>query len=361
MSSASPPASRIQTGVACEECRRRKSKCDRIRPQCGACEDMGATCVFPEKRLQRGPKKGQMNALRTRVATLEKQLRLERQQEKNVAPAVGSTAAEDVSVSSIENLLGTDLFMDMRAPSQLPPVHFHAPGSGHVDSFLTGGEFYRDWAEPARSTNSHTRSTDSNLNLTALMCADLDELYFERVYPVAPIIHRRLYNFWQGSPNIHPSRTALQHAMWAVAAAVSTQFRHIADTLAAEARHTLDSLCSPNESPSLAKIQAWLMLAHYDALCKSEHEATVTAGRAIRLVQLAKLHDVDAEDVAAQGFGGSGVSTPVSLPGAWEEKDCFAKVEEKRRTFWLAYWVDRFWLMRSDWPLSIQDDLVRFP
>lgn len=65
--SVSPPPSRISTGVACEECRRRKSKCDRIRPQCGTCEDIGAACVFPEKRMQRGPKKGQMNALRTRI------------------------------------------------------------------------------------------------------------------------------------------------------------------------------------------------------------------------------------------------------------------------------------------------------
>ncbi|KAJ6786652.1 hypothetical protein PWT90_03592 [Aphanocladium album] len=327
--SSSPPASRMQTGVACEECRRRKSKCDRIRPRCGACEDMSTTCVFPEKRLQRGPKKGQMNALRTRVATLERQLRLERQQEKSDSQAVGSATGDDVGVSSIENLLGTDLFMDMRGSSQLPPLHFNSPNSGRVDNFMTGGEFYRDWADPAR------------------------------MYPVAPIIHRRLYTAWQGSPGIHPSQTALQHAMWAVAAAVSTQFRHVADTLAAEARNTLDALCSPAETPPpLETMQSWLMLAHYDALCKSEHEAAITAGRAIRLVQLAKLHDVDAEDITTQGFGSSGVSTPVSLAGAWEEKNCFARLEEKRRTFWLAYWVDRFWLMRSDWPLSIQDDLI---
>lgn len=58
---------RQQPGLACEECRRRKARCDRGRPQCGICADAGRECVFVDKRAPRGPKKGQLKDLRSRV------------------------------------------------------------------------------------------------------------------------------------------------------------------------------------------------------------------------------------------------------------------------------------------------------
>ncbi|SPJ91962.1 uncharacterized protein FTOL_13616 [Fusarium torulosum] len=67
-------SSRQKSGLACEECRRRKSKCDRGRPVCGGCLESGTECAFVDDRPKRGPKKGQLRALRARVATLEQQL-----------------------------------------------------------------------------------------------------------------------------------------------------------------------------------------------------------------------------------------------------------------------------------------------
>lgn len=58
---------RRQPGFACQECRRRKARCDRVRPQCGTCAEAGLSCVIIEERPQRGPKKGQLKALRSRV------------------------------------------------------------------------------------------------------------------------------------------------------------------------------------------------------------------------------------------------------------------------------------------------------
>lgn len=59
--------SRQKSGLACEECRRRKSKCDRGRPVCGGCLESGTECAFVDDRPKRGPKKGQLRALRARV------------------------------------------------------------------------------------------------------------------------------------------------------------------------------------------------------------------------------------------------------------------------------------------------------
>ena len=79
-------------GPACEECRKRKLRCkecaqrkpiasligtdadtkpqptgDRQRPQCGTCADAGIVCEINNNRLARGPKKGDLKALRSRI------------------------------------------------------------------------------------------------------------------------------------------------------------------------------------------------------------------------------------------------------------------------------------------------------
>jgi hypothetical protein len=50
--------------LACEECRKRKLRCDGQEPRCGVCAESGTTCRFVSTRSNRGPKKGLMRALR---------------------------------------------------------------------------------------------------------------------------------------------------------------------------------------------------------------------------------------------------------------------------------------------------------
>ncbi len=92
--------SRQLPGAACESCRRRKLRCkmrpvassraptsgtrvkhgcanlrendknnpgDRRRPQCGTCASAGTICEVSGTRLARGPKKGDLKALRSRI------------------------------------------------------------------------------------------------------------------------------------------------------------------------------------------------------------------------------------------------------------------------------------------------------
>lgn len=71
MSTVSPntntPRSRQQPGLACDECRRRKLRCDRAQPQCGVCRDTDTTCVTTTTRQPRGPRKGHLRALQSRI------------------------------------------------------------------------------------------------------------------------------------------------------------------------------------------------------------------------------------------------------------------------------------------------------
>ncbi|OAF54163.1 hypothetical protein VC83_09574, partial [Pseudogymnoascus destructans] len=65
---------RQQPGLACEDCRRRKARCDRVRPVCGSCQDSGNTCRYVDKWPRGGPRKGQMLALKNLVTNLEQRL-----------------------------------------------------------------------------------------------------------------------------------------------------------------------------------------------------------------------------------------------------------------------------------------------
>ena len=63
----SPPRSRQKPGSACEECRRRKLRCDRRQPQCGFCAESGVVCTVTSSRPPRGPRRGHLKVLQARI------------------------------------------------------------------------------------------------------------------------------------------------------------------------------------------------------------------------------------------------------------------------------------------------------
>lgn len=66
----SPATIRPRARAACDECRRRKLRCDGRQPQCSLCHESGLICETTE-RGSRGPKKGYIKALKDRVVYLE--------------------------------------------------------------------------------------------------------------------------------------------------------------------------------------------------------------------------------------------------------------------------------------------------
>ena len=147
--------------------------------------------------------------------------------------------------------------------------------------------------------------------------------------------------------------------MRAVAAAVSAQYRSLSETLCAESRRVLEQMDANGsddcgETP-IEQIQAWLLVAHCELLCKHEHQAMLTAGRAIRMVQLARLYEIDGYNMS---FMSLDAETPLFPRCPLSEDKSFAEAEERRRTFWLAYCFDQFCLMRSECPPSLQEELV---
>lgn len=62
-----PPRSRQRPGAACDECRRRKLRCDREQPKCGVCAESGVVCQTTAVGPPRGPKRGHLKVLQTRI------------------------------------------------------------------------------------------------------------------------------------------------------------------------------------------------------------------------------------------------------------------------------------------------------
>jgi hypothetical protein len=190
-----------------------------------------------------------------------------------------------------------------------------------------------------------------------------DQLYFDRVHAFCPIIHRRRYFASLAQDNHTTAQLCLQSAMRALAAAMSANSSHLSEQFYSEARSLLDTHsqtpATPRDKIPLEHIQAWLLLSHYELLRIGVHQAMLTAGRAFRLVQMARLCEIDAP-------GGDLQLSPVassssSISTNTDSSESFVDAEEGRRTFWLAFCLDRLLCLQNEWPLTLQEEMARLP
>ncbi|CAI7616311.1 unnamed protein product [Penicillium glandicola] len=313
--------SRQQPGLACEECRKKKLRCDRRRPQCDQCEDSGTACLVNQVRSPRGPKKGHLKALRNRIATLESIINAD---QGNPGPKELFDGSEKHHSDETVQLLSPP--QDYISKTECRNITY-SMGTSTINSPITP------------MTPPDHESFD-------IIEADLDQLYFDRVHPVAPMLHQGRYFSWSQKFHKPASHICLQFAMWALAAASSAHLQHMRESLYTRARSGIDALDRDIESSSAASLQAaqaWLLLTHYEFRYMSYRRAWLTAGRAFRIIQLAKLHEMDRLN---------DVGVNMAHPEAW------AEAEEKRRTYWLAYCLDRFLNISDEWPLSLHEEAL---
>ena len=130
--------------------------------------------------------------------------------------------------------------------------------------------------------------------------------------------------------------------MWSLAASVSAQFQDVRDYLYRDTRRTLDNLELKDtnvESIDIEQVQAYILLAIYEFMRSDYRRGWMSAGRAFRLIQLMRLHEID-------------VPSCMPMQADWIE------TEEKRRTFWMAYSLDRFVSIQNGWPLTLSEQVV---
>ncbi|KAK0717836.1 hypothetical protein B0T26DRAFT_776826 [Lasiosphaeria miniovina] len=324
--SSSSQTCRQRPGFACEECRKRKVGCDRKQPQCGKCIDAGVKCVVDSNRPARGPKKGSLKTLQNGVGELLP---------KSNANA-HSFSESGFSPYIAKALLTHPLFGDPDTPvtDETLSASTSPPPEGANSQFPSPCEQMMFWDNELRLQIPPSTLGLASLPLfpcqfppspplppecrliDELMAADLDQLYFDRVHP--------------------------NYAMWTLAMAHSSQFESSRDQLYGEKRRMLGGLdFSQNDMGvvHIEHVQAWLLIALYEFARTNYRRGWVSAGRAFRLVQLTRLHEVDSPDNMIEG------EDPVLA-------------EEKRRTFWVAYCLDRFIGIRRRWQLTLVEDVI---
>ncbi|KAJ6044462.1 hypothetical protein N7499_006962 [Penicillium canescens] len=391
---------RQQSGLACEECRRRKARCDRVRPQCGICTDAGRTCIVVDKRSPRGPKKGQLKDLRYRLgewvttAVIEQQLINQNQPlDSHILPDSNRGSLEREASNELHcegGMIGCDtdeLQMLNFASSENISVSDGQEAIDWTMAYDCRNERSSTWNNLDMSnprpclitpispvqTSAREMAPKGELDMSDLMQADLDLLYFERVHPIVPMIHKRRYLSWANEKTVSPARACLRSAMRTIAAAMSAQFCAFSDKLYACTRSMLEmqDVQGENGLPWMTTtrasrrrieremIQAWLLLAHCEFLRKPEQDALLASTRAFRLLQLSRLFDIDIHDDETSPNENSGSCPSVSPSTTQNPPDeAWIETEEKRRTLWTAFVLDCLSSMLSDRPSMLHEDMI---
>ncbi|KAL3482128.1 fungal-specific transcription factor domain-containing protein [Aspergillus californicus] len=326
------PNRRHRRGTACDECRRRKLRCDGQQPQCRICLDAGVACEITQRKT-RGPKKGHLRQLKDRLVTLEAMLE---------SPAVSETRHDPSLFQFMRSESASD---DSPAapPLQTPAVtsisdhELLPPGfTPNVPSLSEGSSL-----EPFGS------SPDTQIPLiTSLIHDELDQLYLDRVHHSIPILHQGRYLSWSKSSTKTASRQCLQYAMWTVAALLSAQFRDMIDPLYQATKRMLEHLTvdgGEDDNIETELPQAWVLVVIFESMRTYHRRAWMSTGRAFRLVQAAHYHEIDSPD---------------NKRGDSYAQGDFIEVEEKRRVFWMAYLLDHILSMRDDWPITLNEHVI---
>ncbi|POS69897.1 all development altered-6 [Diaporthe helianthi] len=392
---------RQKPGAACEECRRRKLRCDRRQPQCGSCQSTGVPCHTTTVRAARGPKPGYLKDLKARIAALEGTLIQQAQQQQQQQQQAARTTSSDEDASSCydpylfnradslkiphpvtepDNVFLPDMASGNPIPNGLEqPLGFPCLGgtamspTPPLDSSLMsppltafGGIGFEpmlpngmhasgeqitslDLNNMRRmsSTSSCWSSADgaSEFRISPMIQADLDQIYWDWTHLHVPIIHQRRYMAWSRKQDKSGAQKCLQLAMWTLAASTSPgQYQSMANFLyryASQSLLNLESWDSGDEWSQMrpndfAQVQAQLLLALYEFKCVDFRRGWMRAGRAFRLIQLNWFYDI--------------LSTSSTMSD-WVE------AEQRRRTFWVAFCLDRTISLRNDAPCTFNEPI----
>lgn len=202
--------------ISCVSCRKRKLKCDRVKPKCGTCTRLRHECEFPERRRNVGSKRRNIKELEARLAQVETQL---------ISESKMNVTAQTTSIPGGEtdwDGLGMDLNLDLDLDNNVllePSFDISQHGFG--------------FSAPAPAPTMHNNYFGS-YELIALglqeplppqeMMDELHDIYFTKHHQTMPMIHKlRYYASLDRAPHMRPP-VSLQYAIWTTAASLSEKY-----------------------------------------------------------------------------------------------------------------------------------------
>ncbi|KAI1831490.1 transcriptional regulator family: Fungal Specific TF [Penicillium roqueforti] len=334
--------------IACVVCRRRKLRCDGRRPSCGTCSRLGHECSYDEVRKKSGPKRGYVKQLEARLAQVETLLKVQDPEPTQrtsqpqplenafTAPIADESILDLPDLSDLGGLAGIGGNMDNSFSASI------APGAGQPSQIL--------YPPPPITQGDNSQWDLISLGLEEPLppqdvIDELDALFFEKIYPMMPIIHRpRYYAALNLAPNMRPP-ICLRYIMWCNAASVSDKYFFLHSHFYQRARKyaEADEMKGFGENiVSLAHCQTWLFIGTYEFRMIFFPRAWLSVGKAARLALMLGLNRLDGV--------GLDVKQSILPPKDWTER------EERRRVFWGAFATDRYSSVGTGWPILIDEN-----
>ncbi|KUJ19157.1 uncharacterized protein LY89DRAFT_780166 [Mollisia scopiformis] len=267
---------------ACAFCRKRKLRCDRANP-CGSCQKFGFECQYicvPDGRVSKSVSKS------SRVNQLENRL-------YNVEQLLQSTSQD----------------------------------SGQIMNLSPNESLYRQIDDLAALSSSTIRS--------------LEQAFFDFVHPVISLIHRGSYMESKATTPCY-----LTHAIWALGALNSEVHTGWSEQLYYSSRQKLEEAELKDrrfDRVTLAQAQAVILISYYELHQGFFHRSWISIAKAVRLVQVMKLHRLDGISQFRHSL--ESISTPKVITEA----------ETKRRAFWHTFLLDRYCFVSTGSPTLIQE------
>ncbi|KAK7924173.1 hypothetical protein PG985_006227 [Apiospora marii] len=343
--------------LACMICRKRKLKCDGVKPSCSTCTRLGHTCAYDEVRRKSGPKRGYVKALEERLKMVESLLHTP--DSSSASPSNTAAAPKESSKTSSNPV----------EPRIQPPVTSANLNIGNPTIAIASDNDMDRWHFNGDSPQPGT-GDDFNFNTAMPMGMNLDpsftwemiglgleeplppqetidelhQIYFDKVHPSLPMMHKYRYLAAMNlAPNQRPP-VALRYAMWTLACSVAEKYAGMMDLFYQRARKYVeaDYIKGYGEHMiSVAHAQTHILLASYEFKMMYFPRAWMSTGSAARLSQMIGLHRLD----------GSGLDVKQCLPPPrdWTER------EERRRTFWMAFCQDRYASIGTGWPMTFDE------
>ncbi|KAL8392538.1 hypothetical protein RB595_002652 [Gaeumannomyces hyphopodioides] len=303
----------------CKSCRKRKIKCNRLRPSCEACQVFQCPCIYDAVPKKRGPKTDVLEALLKRVDGLEQRLKDQKSTDPGAAAAVAAELAALGSAAS-----------EVSQRASLPAAATSADDRSKSDA--TTSSRAGDVPEPA----IYSPSASSEPSPTGPVPVDaLLDTYFSR-------FHGKPYHILDESSIrqrllVGQVPSFLAHAIYAVAARYTPHpsgFQsavQLSEEYALRARTEIDT-----DEPSVDALQALLLTATAFTAMGRGRKAYMLLTSGIGMAMALELHrEVDPN---------------APMPPAEREM--------RRRLFWSCFLMDRFMACGSKRPSLISNRVI---
>lgn len=189
-----PNRKRSKVSRACDECRRKKIRCDATSENgpeaCSSCKRTGARCQFSRQPMKRGPSKGYIKELADRLNSLESQIH----------------HPQNASHNFDFSALGDQTFPDTQSPPQFKRQRTHSMNDGYHEVLARPNWIAQDrgnggsvethglpvLSEQEASLNGNRRTSFGELALGGSLIAGSNEetlkAYYSVIHPTLPIL-----------------------------------------------------------------------------------------------------------------------------------------------------------------------------